>query len=74
MREASFKEIDSQQFSVLFPTSGMGSGACHIWVDSAQPLPYSVNMNVLLDFYEFAKPENGPHHFVKRSSWDKDNW
>lgn len=41
-----------------FPPLGMGSGVWHTCVDSAPPLPNSVNMTAFLNLFECATPEN----------------
>lgn len=41
-----------------FPPLGMDSGVWHTWVDSALPVPNSVNMKVFFKLFECAKPEN----------------
>lgn len=55
----SFKEIETNiSGNILFPSAFMGTGVCHTYMDSAPPVPNSVNMNILVDLLEFSKPAN----------------
>lgn len=41
-----------------FPPLGIGSGVWHTWVDSAPPLPNSVNVSMFFNLFKCVKPEN----------------